>query len=191
MGGGSVREIVRMIVVLTLIGAASGLTLAAIHRVTAAPIEYQTIKFVKEPAVKKVLTGYDNDPILDRKKLTVGTDLRGRPVTLTVFPARKAGETFAVAVEGSGKGYHGQIGVMVGVSKEGTILDIGITSHSETPGIGSRVSADTYTDRYKGLAASKGVAVDAISGATYSSKGVVAAVNEAVGTVAKFREEIF
>ena len=185
------RDIVRMIVVLTLIGAASGLTLAAIHRVTAGPIEYQTIKFVKEPAVKKVLTGYDNDPILDRKKIVMGTDPRGRPIELTVFPAKKAGETFAVAVEGSGKGFHGQIGVMVGVSKEGRILDIGITSHSETPGIGSRVTAATYTDRYKGLAAKKGVAVDAISGATYSSKGVVAAVNEAVGTVSTFREEIF
>lgn len=185
------RDIVRMIVVLTLIGAVSGLTLAAIHRVTAGPIEYQTIKFVKEPAVKKVLSGYDNDPILDRKKIVVGTDLRGRPVTLTVFPARKAGETFAVAVEGSGKGYHGEIGVMVGVSKEGTILDIGITSLSETPGIGSRVTAAAYTDQYQGLPAKKGIAVDAISGATYSSKGVVAAVNEAVGTVNKFREEIF
>jgi electron transport complex protein RnfG len=181
----------RMIVVLTLIGAASGLTLAAIHRVTAGPIEYQTIKFVKEPAVKKVLTGYDNDPILDRKKLTVGTDLKGRPVEITVFPARKAGETFAVAVEGTGKGYHGQIGVMVGVSKEGAILDIGITSHSETPGIGSRVTAAAYTDQYQGLAAKKGITVDAISGATYSSKGALAAVNEAVGYVEKFQQEIF
>jgi electron transport complex protein RnfG len=180
-----------MIVVLTLIGAASGLTLSLIHRVTAAPIEYQTIKFVKEPAVKKVLTGYDNDPILDRKKIPMGTDLRGRPVELTVFPARKAGETFAVAVEGSGKGFHGQIGVMVGVSKEGKILDIGITSLSETPGIGSRVTAPSYTDQYKGLAATKDIQVDAISGATYSSKGVVAAVNEAVGYVLKFRKEIF
>jgi len=186
-----VRDILKMIVVLTLIGAASGLTLSAIHRVTAAPIEYQTIKFVKEPAVKKVLSGYDNDPILDRKKIEVGTDPKGNPVTLTVFPAKKAGETFAVAVEGTGKGYHGEIGVMVGISTEGTILDIGITSHSETPGIGSRVTGVEYTDQYKGLPAKKGVTVDAISGATYSSKGVVAAVNEAVGTVATFREEIF
>jgi electron transport complex protein RnfG len=186
-----VREILRMIVVLTLIGAVSGLTLAAFHSFTAAPIEYQTIKFVKEPAVKKVLTGYDNDPILDRKKLVVGTDARGRPLELTVFPAKKGTETFAAAVEGTGKGFHGEIGVMVGVSKEGTILDIGITSHSETPGIGSRVTEISYTDRYRGLPATKGVTVDALSGATYSSKGVVAAVNEAVELVEKFRQEIF
>jgi electron transport complex protein RnfG len=186
-----VREILRMVVVLTLIGAASGLTLAALHRVTEAPIEYQTIKFVKEPAVKKVLTGYDNDPILDRTTLQVGTDAQGRPVTLVVFPAKKAGETFAVAVEGVAKGFGGPIGVMVGISREGEILDIGITSHSETPGIGARVTEPSYTDRYKGLPATEGVEVDAISGATYSSKGVMAAVNQAVGLVGAHREELF
>ena len=185
------RDILRMIVVLTVIGAVSGLALAAMKQLTAGPIEYQTIKFVKEPAVKKVLAGYDNDPILDRKKLALGADLKGRPLELTVFPAAKGGEIFAVAVEGSGKGFHGQIGVMVGISKDGTILDIGITSHSETPGIGSKVTETGYTDRYKGLPAKKGITVDGISGATYSSKGVVAAVNEAAALVEKYREEIF
>jgi electron transport complex protein RnfG len=185
------REILRMVVVLTLIGAASGLTLAALHRVTEAPIEYQTIKFVKEPAVKKVLTGYDNDPILDRRSLQVGTDAQGRPVTLVVFPAKKGGETFAVAVEGAAKGFGGQIGVMVGISREGQLLDIGITSHSETPGIGARVTEPSYTDRYKGLDAHAEIEVDAISGATYSSKGVVAAVNQAVGLVSAHKEELF
>jgi electron transport complex protein RnfG len=121
----------------------------------------------------------------------VGTDPRGRPVELTVFPAKKGSETFAVALEGSGKGFHGEIGVMVGVSKEGTILDIGITSHTETPGIGTRVTEATYTDRYRGLPATKGVTVDAVSGASYSSKGVVAAVNEAVELVEQFKKEIF
>jgi electron transport complex protein RnfG len=182
---------VKMVVVLTLIGAVAGVTLAAVHRLTAEPIAYQTIKFVKEPAVKKVLSGYDNDPIMDRETIPVGTDARGNPVELTVFPAKKAGHTFAVAVEGTGKGFHGPIGVMVGISKEGKILDIAITSQSETPGIGSRVTEPSYTDRYRGLPATKGVSVDALSGATYSSKGVVAAVNQAVGFVSKYREEIF
>jgi electron transport complex protein RnfG len=186
-----VREMMRMIVVLTVIGAVSGLTLTFIHGLTKGPIEYQTIKFVMEPAVKKVLTGYDNDPILDREKLTVGTDAKGRPVERTFFPAKKGGRTFAVAVEGWGKGFHGEIGVMVGVSEEGRILDIGITSQSETPGIGSRVTTPAYTDRFKGLPAKRGIQVDALSGATYSSKGVVAAVNEAVGYVEKFKKEIF
>jgi electron transport complex protein RnfG len=185
------RHIIRMVVVLTLICAASGLTLSVVHRVTEAPIDYQTIKFVKEPAVKKVLTGYDNDPILDRKKIRIGTDDKGKPVELVVFPAKKNGETFAVAVEGVGKGFHGPIGVMVGVNKEEKLTGIAITTQSETPGIGSRVTEPSFTDRFKGLPARQDVTVDAISGATYSSRGVLSAVRQAVGYVNKFKKEMF
>ncbi len=62
------RDLIKMAVVLTLIGAISGLILSVVYNATKKPIEYQTIKFVKEPAVKKVLTGYDNNPVLDRKR---------------------------------------------------------------------------------------------------------------------------
>jgi len=186
-----VRDIIRMIVVLTLIGAASGLSLSLTHRVTKERIEVQIIKFVQEPAVKEVLTGYDNDPILDRKTIVVGTDERGNAIELIIFPAKKQGETFAVALEGKGKGFGGSIGVMVGVGKDGTLLDISITSHSETPGVGSRVTEASFTDEFKDLSIEEELEVDGVSGATYSSKGVMGAVNQAIGYVAKFREEIF
>jgi electron transport complex protein RnfG len=183
------RDIMRMVMVLSLIGAASGLALSLIHRVTREPIEYQTIKFVKEPAVKKVLTGYDNDPIADRKKITVGRDERGNPLEIIIFPAKRAGQVFAVAIEGRGKGFHGAIGVMVGIGEDGEVLDIGITSHAETPGVGSRVEEPSFTEQFRGIKGT--IAVDSISGATYSSRGVVRAVEQAVGWVERFREELF
>ncbi len=185
------RDILKMMIVLTLIGAASGLALSVIHSVTEGPIEYQTIKFVKEPAVKKVLTGYDNDPIGDRKKIVVGTDDRGNPVELNIFPAKKGGNTFAVALEGKAKGFHGDIGVMVGVNENEKILDIAITSHSETPGVGSKVTESFFTEGFKGLSLKPDIQVDAISGATYSSKGVMAAVEKVAGYVKKHKQEIF
>jgi electron transport complex protein RnfG len=191
MGGAKVRDFVKMIVVLTLISAASGLALSIVYKWTKVSIEYQIIKFVKEPAVKKVLTGYDNDPLLDRKTVVVGTDERGNPIELVIFPAKKDGETFAIAIEGKGKGLYSIIGVMVGISKDGTLLDIGITSHLETPGIGTRVEEASFTDQFKGLSTKKAFKVDSISGATYSSKGVMSAVIQAIGYVNKFKEEIF
>ena len=191
MGGDTVREIAKMMVILTLIGAASGLTLSLIYQGTKERIDYQTIKFVKEPAVKKVLTGYDNDPILDREKIVVGTDERGEPREVIIFPAKRQGQTFAVALEGRGKGFGGMIGVMVGIGKEGKLLDIGITSHSETPGVGTRVKEPSFTDQFRDLSITGAVAVDGISGATYSSKGVMSAVEEAIAYVNEFREEIF
>jgi Na+-translocating ferredoxin:NAD+ oxidoreductase subunit G len=186
-----VRDIIKMAVVLTLIAAVSGLVLSVVYNVTKKPIEYQTIKFIKEPAVKKVLAGYDNDPVLDRKKIKIGADEKGNPIELTVFPAKKTGKTFAVALEGKGKGFHGLIGVMVGVGKDGKLLDIGITSHSETPGVGSKVTETSFTDQFKSLKAKAPIKVDAVSGATYSSKGVMAAVNQAIGYANTFRKEIF
>ena len=185
------RDIAKMIVVLTLIGAASGLVLSTVYKWTKVSIEYQIIKFVKEPDVKKVLTGYDNDPLLDREMIVVGTDDRGNPIELVIFPAKKDGETFAVAIEGKGKGLYGLIGVMVGITKDGTLLDIGITSHLETPGIGSKVEEASFTDQFKGLSIKGALKIDAISGATYSSKGVMSAVNQAMGHVANFKEELF
>lgn len=187
------RDILKMMLVLTLICAASGFALSMVHKATSGPIEYQIIKFVKEPAVKKVLkdTGYDNDPILDRKKIEIGVDEKGEPVELVIFPAIKAGEITAVAIEGKGKGFNGYIGVIAGITKDGTLLDIGITGHSETPGVGSKVEDESYTSQYKGLGAKGAVSVDSISGATYSSKGVVIAVNQAIQYVADYRKEIF
>ena len=80
---------------------------------------------------------------------------------------------------------------MVGLSRDGQLIDIGITAHSETPGVGSKVADASFTTQFKGLRAQEPVTVDAISGATYSSRGVMAAVGQAVGYVKEFRKEIF
>ncbi|HID28714.1 MAG TPA: electron transporter RnfG, partial [Desulfobacterales bacterium] len=49
------RDIIRMIVVLGVLAAASGVLLAGVKSGTAAKIEYQQLKFVKGPAIKKIL----------------------------------------------------------------------------------------------------------------------------------------
>ena len=56
-----------MLVVLTAICAVSGfMPWPWCTDVTREPIEYSRLKFIKEPAVKAVLAGYQNDPIKDR-----------------------------------------------------------------------------------------------------------------------------
>ena len=79
------RDILKMIIVLTIIGAASGLALSLVYEGTKAPIEYQTIKFVKEPAVKKVLTGYDNDRSLIEKRYESGKMSGAHPLNSLSF----------------------------------------------------------------------------------------------------------
>ncbi|MCF8042549.1 MAG: RnfABCDGE type electron transport complex subunit G [Desulfarculaceae bacterium] len=188
------RDILKMLVVLTVICAASGFLLALVHDVTKDPIEYSRLKFVKEPAVKAVLSGYQNDPIKDRLSILVGKDKKGKPVNLIVFPAKKDGKTFAVAFESTGSGYHGDIGVMLGVDLASKKLTgMSIVSHTETPGLGARIIEPSFTDSFKGKPMDKELAtgdINALSGATLSTKGVVAAVNKAQATLNKYRDKM-
>lgn len=83
-----------------------------------------------------------------------------------------------------GKGYGGEISILVGLEDENTIKDIIIVSQSETPGLGTRITGSSFTDRFIGLRiedvalTEEGGKVDAITGSTISSRAVINAVRE-------------
>ena len=176
------REIIKMIVVLTVLSAFSGGLLAAIRGETKVKIEDQQLKFVKGPAITNILEGCSNDPIADRFKIKDG-DIE-RSFFVGVFD----GKANRFAFEGTGKGFGGDIGLMVGVNIDNDkIIGMGVTTHSETPGIGSKAQTDPkFSDQFKGLAAIEpcnvkpdGGEIDAISGATVTSRGVCGGVTNA------------
>ncbi|MDI6789103.1 MAG: RnfABCDGE type electron transport complex subunit G [Thermodesulfobacteriota bacterium] len=191
-----VREIIKMIVVLTLIAAVCGGGLSLVKLATAEQIAYQQIKFIKEPALKKVLTGYDNDPVTDRKDIVTGKDKKGKDVVTTFFFAKKGGQVITVAFEASATGFHGDIGVMMAVNPEIDKLDgIAITSQSETPGVGTRVADDPsfcaqFKDKSLTANFSLGGEVQGLSGATVSSAGVSNAVKAGVETYKKYKSQL-
>ena len=169
------RDIIRMIVVLAVLAACSGGLLAAVKSGTAEQIEVQQLKFVKGPAIRDILKGASNDPIQDRFKLMDGETER------TFFVGKLSDGRTAVAYETFGKGFGGDVGIMVGVEpKTDTIVGIGVTTHSETPGLGSRAKTDEgFKSNFRGLSIKDpikvnkdGGSVDAISGATITSRGV-------------------
>jgi electron transport complex protein RnfG len=186
-----------MVVVLTVICATSGVVLSYVNHATVEPREYQYIKFVQEPSMKAVLIDYDNDPIKDRIKLTLGEDEEGNPIEQVVFPARKGGTTFAVAYASKAKGYHDLIEVMVGVDADSKLTGVSIMSHTETPGLGARIEEPQFTEQFKGLdletnkLAADGGKVDALSGATFSTNGVIAAVAAALERFPQIKKETF
>ena len=93
----------------------------------------------------------------------------------------KADNGVGVVVTASAKGYGGTMTVMVGINADGTIRQIKVTEQAETKGIGSKVAGDpAFWIRYEGVKAEQPVVVDALSGATISSKALNAAVNSAV-----------
>ena len=191
------RDLIKMVVVLAVICTTSGVVLSYVNEATIAPREYQYIKFVQEPSMKAVLTDFDNDPIKERINVVVGEDGEGNPIEKVVFPAKKDGKTESVAFSASAKGYHDLIEVMVGVGPDGKLTGISIMSHTETPGLGARIVEAKFTDQFAGLdldttkLASEGGKVDALSGATFSTVGVIAAVTEALEEFPKIKEEAF
>lgn len=192
------RDIIKMVVVLTIICAASAFSLAYVKDVTQAPREYQLLKFVQEPSIKSVLSGYDNDPIQDRIKLPAGKDEKGREAFINVFPAKKDGKVIAVAYASASRGYHDLIDLMVGIDANAKLTGVSIMTHSETPGLGARVSEPQFTSQFKGMDLSgdlnltgKGGKVEGITGATLSSTGVVNAVRQALEEFPKIKKEVF
>ncbi len=99
--------IIRMIVVLSSICGLSGFALSYLKISTAPRIEEQVLTYVQGPAILKVFADIDNSPIAERKTFT----LDGAKVT--VFPGKKDGKLVAVALEHFGKGFGGDVGVMV------------------------------------------------------------------------------
>ncbi len=181
------REILHMLLVLSLICAGSGALLVNLKQATKGQIEQQVLTYVQGPALLSVLKNRDNDPIAERVKFG----------DVNVFPAKKDGKLVGVALEAFAPGYSGNIGVMVGfdVDKD-EVLGIGITTQTETPGIGTRVMEPSFTSKFKGHGldgmqlSSKGGDIDGIAGATYSSVGTVDAVRNAIEMYQNLKPEI-
>ena len=191
------RELIKMVVVLAVICTTSGVVLSYVNETTEEPREYSYIKFVQEPSMKAVLRDFDNDPIKERIKLAVGEDKEGNPVEVVVFPAKKGGNTEAIAYSAAAKGYHDLIEVMIGVNPDGTLTGISIMTHTETPGLGARIVEPEFTDQFAGLdldtanLSAEGGKVDTLSGATFSTVGVVTAVRAALEQFPQIEKETF
>ncbi len=187
------REMIKMIVVLTILCSFSGGLLAAIRDKTKDRIENQQLTFVKGPAIMAILNGASNDPIADRFKI----DDQG--IERTFFIGVFDGKSESVAFESSGKGFGGDIGVMVGVNTtDDQVLGVGVTTHSETPGVGSKAKTEpSFTAQFKDKpligtfqVKTDGGQVDIISGATVTSRGVSVALTEASAVYQRLKPQI-
>lgn len=187
------RELVKMVVILTILSAFSGGILAYVKDITEKDIELQRLKFEKAPAIKSILAAATNDPLKDRFVVMDGKN------KVSVFVGKIEEKYDFVTFEAYGKGFGGDIGVMVGVNlKEDKLIGIGVTTHSETPGIGSKAKTEkTFREQFVDMSIKAkfnvkddGGEVDTISGATVTSKGVCIALNEAAALYKRIKPEI-
>jgi electron transport complex protein RnfG len=96
------------------------------------------------------------------------------------------GETVGITVSMTVTGYSAGLNITAGIKSDGTVAGVDIGSHSETPGLGAKAGDPEYLAQYKGLTPPANVVktepqnsgdVQAITGATITSKAVSDAVN--------------
>jgi electron transport complex protein RnfG len=189
------REMISMVVVLTVLTAVSGGLLAAVKSGTEVQIENQILKFQKAPAIQDIFPEATNDPLAER--FTIDAD----DISLQIFPTKMADGSNAIVFETKGKGgYGGDVGLMIGINLEtDQIVGARVTTHSETPGLGARAKDDpefvnqfadqSIVDTNLALKNDSGT-IDAMSGATITSKAVTLAAIQAQELYQKLKPEI-
>lgn len=107
------------------------------------------------------------------------------------YTGEAGGNAVGYVFETEAKGYGGTIKVMTGIDSTGTVTGVAILSHSETPGLGANAEKPSFTDGYKQPAPESGITlvknkaagdgeIEAMTGATITSRAVTNAVNEAI-----------
>lgn len=167
--------------ILLIIAAIAGLLLGAAHEITKEPIAKQ-VQTTKAEAMKEILPEADEFKIKE-------TSLEG--IIKEVNEGLASNKIMGYAVKVAPKGYGGAIEIMVGISNEGKVEGIKILSHNETPGLGANAPDPKFSGQFKGKpiktelqvvkkAPSAENEIEAITGATITSKAVINGVNEAI-----------
>ncbi len=190
------REMVLMVVVLTVLSSISGGLLAYLDDYLGPLIEKNELQLVKGPAIKKILSKASNDPISDSK---YRFNLKDEGVEKSFFVGVFDGKPNVVVFETTGKGYGDKFGLLVGVNvTDDKIIGISLTTHKETPGLGGNAKDDpTWVEQFKGLSVIKpikitndGGSINAIGGATITSRAVCGAVTKAGATYMKMKTQV-
>lgn len=186
-------EITRLVVVLSLIAGVCSAALTSANILLAPQVDRQTDFYVRGPALER-LFGKPAEEVLGNKIII--PDAKG---DVPVFFNRDGEEVSSLAVEAIGKGgFGGDLKIMVGVDlKNGRMTGMEAVSHSETPGLGARIEEPGFRKQWKGLPIDQPVAItadggsiDAISGASTTSRAAVNGTNDVLDFVKENKDEI-
>lgn len=169
-----------MVLVLFCITLVSSACVGLVNMITEEPIARAKEAAVKE-ALAQVLPEFDS---------TEKSEYTADEMVIAVYKATKEGVLVGYAVESATKsGFSGLIRMMVGFSPKGKILNVNVLEHSETPGLGSKMTEEgnPLLASIQGKKASKtklsvkkdGGDIDALTAATISSRAYAEAVARA------------
>jgi electron transport complex protein RnfG len=185
------NNFVRLAGVLLIIGAVSAGVLAWLNDTTKDLIAQNEAKASMDPAVlEAVMPGSVLFKEEDAEFVeTMKADNKQFINLLTAVDASGNVLGKVVRTLSTVKGFNGDIELYVGFSPDGKITGTSVLSHSETEGLGSRVTTPQFREQFVGKDASSEISesdFDAISGATYSSKSFLSAINNAITVYAEY-----
>ena len=172
----SMSQLAKFGMILGIICLAATLVLAVTYEVTKPKIEAQ-LKSEENAALKEILPGAD----AFKEKSVDGIEY---------FDAMKGGDLVGYCVRVVANGYNGYIRIVVGIDRSGVIKGVQVLEQYETPGLGSKITEVRpgekdawFLRQFKGKSAATVTLkkdVDAITGATISSRAVTNAVRDTV-----------
>ena len=176
----TVLYILRLALTLLLIAGVMAAALAGVNSITAPRIAQLTAEKTQK-AIEAVLPGGGEE-----------VDVPAVDAGCGVSKVYKGENGYAVEVTPGG--FDNTITMMVGVNNEGNVLGISIISHTETAGLGAVAAANTsageaFRAQFVGQSGSVSVSkdggqIDALTGATITSRAVCVGVNAALAVVA-------
>lgn len=172
-----------MLLALLVISLVSSTALGFVYEFTKEPIRMVEINKTNA-AIQMVVPEFDNQPATEAFKVASDMD------SLKFYPAKKNGELVGTAVETyTKKGFSGLIKLMVGFAPDGTIIDISVLQHQETPGLGDKIDKKKSDfslqfigknpANFKMIVKKDRGEVDAITASTISSRAFCDAVQRA------------
>jgi electron transport complex protein RnfG len=181
-----------MVLSLTLVALGASACLGFIYEITKGPIETTALN-KKLDAIKLVVPDFNNNPDAEMFRLPTGDG-----DSLDVYPAKKDSVLIGYAVNTyTNNGFSGNITMMAGFKTDGTIINITVLTHKETPGLGTKMTEPEFKDQFMNknprefsLVVDKdGGPVDAITAATISSRAFCDAIQRAYNTLQKGGQE--
>jgi electron transport complex protein RnfG len=177
------KEMLKITLSLVLIFIGAGLIMGITYKYTS-PLRFKAEKREKEEALKQMAPDA-TDPILVAGKW----DSHGKK--FEYYLATVSSKPVAYISSTAGKGYSSYIQMLVSLDTDLKIRDVKILGHAETPGLGDQVEEKSFIDQFKGkslpdIKLIKGETkenIQAISGATISSRAVTNGVKDAVQTL--------
>ena len=189
------NKIIKNTIILTIITLVSGVALGAVYEITKAPIA-NAQEEAKQEAYKQVFEDADSFDALevDAKEAAEAVKAAGVDDGAEIkeaVEAKQGGETIGYVITATDpNGYGGDIQVSVGIQNDGTVNGIAILSINETAGLGMKASEPEFYEQYSGKQTDhfyvskdggEGEQIDAISGATITTRAVTGAVNASLG----------